>query len=326
MKNKLEVLQQGRDQIETGNPTVNWLRNYTVFAVLFISILALSSTAILIRLSEEEISPNATVFDRVAIATLVFGLGNLINAKRYRLSDEKPAKQQLELSHDFWLLLGMALFYIGNQVLWAWSLSQTTVAISTLLLNLTPIFTCLFAWAAWSQQFDNKFLLGMIIAIGGAGAIGVDDLQISTGKLEGDIAAFIAAIFNAGYLLTIEKLRTKLTSTNIMLWCCGLGTLLSLPIFLFSEDQLWPDSVRGWAFVISLAIVGQVLGQGLLAYSLKKFSSGFVALMLLLESVFAAIAAWGIFGESLSLFDWVAFFTILFGMYLAVSSKSAMKE
>ncbi|NEP85736.1 MAG: EamA family transporter [Okeania sp. SIO2C2] len=85
-------------------------------------------------------------------------------------------------------------------------------------------------------------------------------------------------------------------------------------------------SVNGWVFVISLAIVGQVLGQGLLAYSLKKFSSGFVALVLLLESILVAIAAWAIFGEALTLFDSVAFFAILLGLYLAVSSQSAVKE
>lgn len=111
-----------------------------------------------------------------------------------------------------------------------------------------------------------------------------------------------------------------------MLWCCGLGTLLILPILLFSEDRIFPYSVRGWVFVISLAIVCQVLGQGLLAYSLKKFSSGFVSLVLLLESILVAIAAWVIFGERLSLFDLGAFLAILLGLYLAVSSESTIKE
>ena len=124
----------------------------------------------------------------------------------------------------------------------------------------------------------------------------------------------------------VEKLRNKFASTTIIPWCCALGTLLSLPILFFSEDRLFPYSVKGWVFVISLAIVGQVLGQGLLAYSLKKFSSGFVALVLLLESILVAIAGWAIFGEALTLFDWVAFFAILLGLYLAVSSQSAVKE
>ncbi|MBC6479750.1 MAG: EamA family transporter [Hormoscilla sp. GM7CHS1pb] len=76
----------------------------------------------------------------------------------------------------------------SSQSLWAWSLSQITVAISTVLVSLKPLFTCLFAWLIWGQRFDNKFLIGMVIAIGGAGAIGLDDLLIDTGNFKGDIA------------------------------------------------------------------------------------------------------------------------------------------
>ncbi len=166
----------------------------------------------------------------------------------------------------------------------------------------------------------------MIIAIGGTCAIGLEDLQIATSKLQGDMAAFLAAICGAAYLLSVEKLRTKFAPTTIILWCCGLSTLLSLPILVFFQDRLFPYSVSGWVFVISLAIVCQILGQGLLVYSLKKFSSGFVALVLLLESILVAIAAWVIFGETLTLFDWVAFLAILLGLYLAISSQSAVKE
>lgn len=296
-------------------------------ASLSIALLAISSSGIFIRLSEGEISSNATVFDRVAIATIIFGFGNGFNAFRHKLSDRKLVAQKFDINRqDLLLFFATATFYLANQTLWAWSLTQTTVAISTVLVGLKPLFTCLFAWLILGQRFENKFLIGMIIAIGGICAVGLEDLQIATGKLPGDIAAFLAAICSSAYLLTVEKLRIKFSPKTIIFWCCGLSTLFSLPVFLFFEDKLFPYSITGWVFVIALAIVCQVLGQGLLAYSLKKFSSGFVALVLLLESILVAIAAWIIFGEILTLFDWVAFFAILLGLYLAISSKSTVKE
>ena len=97
-------------------------------------------------------------------------------------------------------------------------------------------------------------------------------------------------------------------------------------IFIFTEDIIFPYSVRVWIFVIALAVVSQVLGQVFIAYSIKKFSSEFVALVLLLESVLAGIAAWVIFGEILSLYDWISLFVILLGLYIALSSQSAIKE
>ncbi len=312
MTNQLEVSQQ--NSFPTGNLGAS--------TSLFAALVAISLSAIFIRLCEQEISPIATVFDRLVLATIVFGLGNGINAARHQLSTNKPAQQKLDITpEDLWLLLAMTIFYVALQVSWSWSLSQTTVAMSTLLISLKPIFTCLFAWLLLGQRFDNKFLLGMVIAIGGVGAMGVGDLQIGAGKIQGDAAALLAGTLEAAYLLTVEKLRTKFIPTTIIFWCCGLGTLLSLPIFLFTEDRLFPYSVNGWVFVISLTIVSQVLGQVFLAYSLKKFSSGLVALVLLLEPVLAAIVAWVIFGEKLSLFDWVALFVILLGLCLAVSSQ-----
>ncbi len=310
MTNQLQIPQQDNSK------TTNLL----AIASLCAGVLAYSSGSIFIRLCEAEISPYGTVFDRVAFGTIAFGFWKGVNTLNNRPTNEKPIEEKLD-SRDIWLLLAMATFYLAFQGLWAWSVSQTAIAISTVLASIKPIFTCLLACLLWGQRFDNKFLIGMIIAIAGASAIGFDDLQIGTNKIQGDIAAFMVAILEAAYLLTIEKLRTKIDSITIILWCCGLGTLLSLPIFLFTEDRLFPYSVNGWVFVTALVLIDQVLGQGFLAYSLKKFSSGVVALVLLLEPVLVAIAAWGIFGEKLSLFDWVALFVILLGLYLAISSE-----
>ncbi|WP_445305223.1 MULTISPECIES: EamA family transporter [unclassified Microcoleus] len=69
-----------------------------------------------------------------------------------------------------------------------------------------------------------------------------------------------------------------------------------------------------------------MLGQGLLAYSLSKLSSGFVAVTLLFEPVLASIFAWVIFSERLGFFDLMAFVVILCGIYVAQSSQSAVKE
>ncbi len=102
MINKLEVCQKDSDQ--TGNITAT--------VCLFVALFPVSSAAILIRLSAGEIGPNAIVFNRVAIATIVFGFGNGLNAIRYRLSNDKPPQEQLNLSQDFWLLLAMAIFFI----------------------------------------------------------------------------------------------------------------------------------------------------------------------------------------------------------------------
>jgi drug/metabolite transporter (DMT)-like permease len=50
-----------------------------------------------------------------------------------------------------------------------------------------------------------------------------------------------------------------------------------------------------------------------------------VALVLLLDPVLTAIAAWIAFGETLNLWNAIAFGVILFGVYLGISSSSVVQ-
>lgn len=292
---------------------------------LFLAILALSFAAIFIRLSEREIGPVATIFNRFWIATLILGVWNVLKA----LSDRQFKVFSLQPQHyttgDLVLLLVMSCFFSGTLITWALSLTQTSVANSNLLHNVTPLFTTLMGWLFLSQYFEGRFLVGMVIAISGSILIGLGDLQVASDNFTGDSLAMLSAVFSAANLLTVEKLRAKFSATTILLWCSFLGTLLTFPILLLTEDILFPYSWTGWLVVISQALVCQVLGQSLQAYNLKRFSSGFVAVFLLLDPVITAILAWIIFSEQLSPLNGLAFSLVLVGIYQAKVSIGSDK-
>jgi drug/metabolite transporter (DMT)-like permease len=90
------------------------------------------------------------------------------------------------------------------------------------------------------------------------------------------------------------------------------------------ERQWFPLSPQGWLAIVGLAFICQIMGQGLVAYSLKRISAGAVATTFLLEPVFPALAAWWLFAEHLSLSNALAFGVVAVGIYLAVSSPSAL--
>jgi drug/metabolite transporter (DMT)-like permease len=76
---------------------------------------------------------------------------------------------------------------------------------------------------------------------------------------------------------------------------------------------------------INTEMDSQVIGQGIVTYTLKRFSSGFVSLFLLLEPLITTILAWGIFFERLSWLNGLAFFVVLAGIYLAKSGQGTEK-
>ncbi|MEG3988258.1 DMT family transporter [Microcoleus sp. S28C3] len=292
---------------------------------LFLAILALSFAAIFIRLSERELGPVATVFNRFWVATIILGLGKVFETFRERHFHDSLLEKEHYTVSDVVLLLVMSCLFSGTLITWAWSLTQTSVANSNLLHNVTPLFTTLMGWLFLSQCFEGRFLIGMVIAISGSILIGLGDLQVASDNFTGDSLALLSAVFSAANLLTVEKLRAKFSATTILLWCSCCGALLTFPIVLLTEDVLFPYSWAGWLTIIAQALVCQVLGQSLQAYNLKGFSSGFVAVFLLLDPVITAILAWIIFSEQLSPLNWLAFSIVLAGIYIAKPSQGAEK-
>ena len=300
--------------------------NPTILGIIIIStaLLARSFAAIFIKLSETEIGPNATIFNRLWIATIFFWAWEVIitfqkNDDTSKIVNQATNKAPKNYQQQILLIL-VAAAATASIVCWAWSLTQTSVANSTILRNLTPLFTSVGGWLLLNQKFNCKFVLGMIVAVIGAISIGWDDFYIAQDNLIGDGIALLSALFYAIYLLAIESLQGSLNTTKILLWRCAFGTLFMLPVVMLTEEYIFPSSWQGWLIVIALAIVCQAVGQGLLVYSFKYFSSGLIALFLLLSPIMTALLAWLIFAESLDIFNGVAFVLVLGGIYLAKSS------
>lgn len=295
-------------------------------AALCVALLSIASAAIFIKFSEQEISPYATAFNRFWITTVILGLWSGVIAVRRRQENSETPPSSPYTGAIIGQLFLVGFFLAADLILWAWSLTQTSVANATLLANLTPVFSCLGGWLFCRRRFDQQFLLGMAIAIAAIFAIGLNDSQIAGGKFVGDIAALIAAVSFSVYLSVLERLQIQLGVTRIVLWSSAIATLVCLPIVLIDGGQVLPTSWQGWLTVISLAGVCQILGQGMLVHSLNQLSSEFVALFLLLEPVLAGVGAWALFSEQLSLLNLVAFAIALVGVFLSLSSPSALRD
>jgi drug/metabolite transporter (DMT)-like permease len=310
--------------------------------ILSIAIIALAFSPILTKLSEVEISPEATIFNRLWISTMIMGVWQINTTPESSVPclfktglalDCIPRSEDAQLAplilrspvdHKQQALLILAsIAATGSALSWAFSLTQTSVASSTVLRSLTPLFISFGGWLVLKQRFERKFLLGMSFAIVGGITIGWDDWQLGKEYLIGDGIALLSAALHGVNLLTVGYLRDRTNTAKILLWRCTIGTLIILPIVLLGKASLLPNSWQGWLTVISLAVVCQTFGQGLLVYSLKQFSSSFVGIFALLKPMVTALLAWVIFAESLSLANGMALILVLIGIYLAKSSNSA---
>ena len=87
----------------------------------------------------------------------------------------------------FWSILA------AHYVLWFESLQYTSVASSTVIVTLQPLFSMIGGYFLFKERFTRGAVIGCLIAISGSIVIGWQDFKISGEALYGDILAFIAA-------------------------------------------------------------------------------------------------------------------------------------
>jgi drug/metabolite transporter (DMT)-like permease len=310
------------------------------FIALSLGIILLSLSAILTKALMDELHPDAIIFNRFWIANLALGGIYYFQNEIAKNNDKKvpnkkvpnkkvPKQEPLTLQH--WLLLmGAGMCLAGTLITWALSFDRTTVAHSCLLHYQNPIFTTLGAWLFFGQSFDRKFLLGLILTVTGASIVSLEDLQWLQGSLFGDGLALFSGILFSGEVLIIGQLRDKVSTLTVTMGVCFFAGLFSFPFAMFDTVfrgyALFPTSLSGWALVVSLGFIVQVLGHFLFYYSLKQVASGFASISLMLDISISAFLAWIIFSEQLKILDWLSLPILFLGIYLAKSGKGVEKS
>jgi drug/metabolite transporter (DMT)-like permease len=222
------------------------------------------------------------------------------------------------------LLVAAGLFFAGDLAVWHWSIVLTSVANSTLLANLAPIFVALAAWLLLRQRLRREFLAGLVIALIGMTLLIGGDFRLQGKELIGDALGVVTAMFYAGYQLTVTKLRARVATSTIMAWSGLVTALALLPVALASGEQLLPVSAMGWMKLAGLALISQVAGQSLIAYAMAHLPATFSSVGLLFQPVMATLFAWVLLSESVSALQLAGGITVLIGIrmvHLAQNSR-----
>ncbi|WP_019173328.1 DMT family transporter [Pseudaminobacter salicylatoxidans] len=264
---------------------------------------------IFVRLSE--VGLLTTAFWRVALAMVPLLIWSGATSGREE-ARERPItmRDRLELAVPGFMLA-------GDLVAWHISLHMTSVANATLLANMAPIFVTLGGWLLFRTRISTVFLVGLALSLagvmilkGGFGALGGGDTR-------GDGLAIIAAMFYAGYMLSLSRLRSRFSTLTTMLWTTASAGVFILPLALFFEIGFFPQTLFAWAILLGLAWMTHASGQGLIIYALAWLPPAFSSLTLLIQPVIAAILAWVVLGEQIGAMQAVGGIIVLIGILVA---------
>lgn len=278
-----------------------------MYLTLFFGVFCLSSSAIFVKLSDAPSS--ITAFYRL-LFTAIMLLPALLFSK-----DNREAMKAITRKQAMQILAAGFLLAV-HYVLWFESLRFTSVASSTVLVTLQPLFSIVWGYFFFNERYSKTALMGCAIAIGGAMIIGWGDFRVSGMALLGDILAFAAAGVISGYFLIGQKVRSELPVVPY-----SIAGFMSSAFFLALYSAVNGYSFTGyaqntWLAFLGIAFLATICGQFLFNVLLKWLPATFITMSILGESVGTCILAWLILHEVLSLRQLVGIIVILGGLLI----------
>ena len=281
-------------------------RGALLLAALLAGNVALALGPWFVRLADT--GPVSAGFWRLFLALPVLVV--LARANRQPLSGMRARTLGLVALGAVTFALDLASWHIG--------IGMTRLGNATLFGNAGSIVLLFWVFLARGVLPRPLEWLAIVFALVGAAILMGRSLEISADTLLGDLFCLAAGLLYAVYLLTLQDARQAFGSWSLLVWVSIFGCPVLLAIALALGEPVWPQD---WGPIIGLFIMGQLVGQGLMVYSLAHFPPLIIGLALLTQPAVAALYGWLAFGEVLSGLDVLGM--VLVGAALAVSRAKA---
>ncbi|MEO6225874.1 MAG: DMT family transporter [Sphingomicrobium sp.] len=258
------------------------------FPALLLGNVALSFGPWLVRLS-----------DAGAVAT---GLWRLVLALPLLLIVARTARQPLRWPRRALLITVAvaALFYALDLAAWNAGIRMTKLGNATLFGNSGSfVFAIYGLWLAHRVPSGRQGS-ALLLAAAGAALLMSGSYELSQRNFAGDLLTLVAGLLYGGYLIFIERARTQLQPLPLLI----LATLFAIPVLLAISLGLGERIIPiDWTPLVIFAISSQVVGQGLLVYSIGTLPPLVVGLALLAQPAVSAAIGWLAYREALSITD-----------------------
>ena len=269
-----------------------------------------------LRLGLDDLGPQAIAFWRYAFALPLLFL--LVVVVQRRL----PSKPNV-----FIFIAGTCFALdIG---LWHWSLTFTTVANATFIVNLGNICVGLTAWVFLKERPTAIWLVAVLIAFAGAAALSLGGGADGKADLRGDLLALAAAVLVSGYMVASKVARRTLGGLETIFWLTAVEVVVAGMMVVGFRESFFPAEWSGLLVPLFLAIAVHIGGQGLIITGLGHTPAAIAGVLVLIQPVVAAAISWHLFDEPLAPLQAGGGFLILIGILISqrgAKAPAAAKE
>lgn len=221
---------------------------------------------------------------------------------------------------DWWILVGAGVVFALDLASWHVGIEMTKLGNATLFGNSGSVILMIWGLIALHRRPHLREYAAVAMALGGAGLLLGRSMEIDARTLAGDLFCILAGLFYVIYILMVQNVRTRFGSWSLLFW----SSVAGVPVLLLTAIALGePVLPADWWPLIGLMFASQILGQGLLVYSLGHFPPLVIGLVLLTQPAVSVVLGWFAFGEMLHLPDAIGMALVGAALVLARVSEPA---
>lgn len=212
------------------------------------------------------------------------------------------------------LVLAGGVFFGLDIASWHVGIGDTRLANAVLFGNAGSVILMVWGFVMLRRLPKGREWPAILAALGGAGILLGRSLDLSPANFVGDLFCLLAGLLYAGYLLLLQDARRSFGSWSLLAVSSSASTVVLFAVAMLLGEPFWPTD---WTPVLVLALSSQLVGQGLLVYSLKQFPPLVIGIALLTQPAVAALVGWMVFGEWLVPLDVLGIVLVASALVLA---------
>lgn len=282
---------------------------------ILIGVISVSTSAILVKLADAD--SGVIAFYRMLFSVLIMAPTFLIHYRNEVLNIQK---------RDWIFSIIAGVFLAFHFILWFESLRYTSVASSTVLVTLQPLFAIAGTYFFFKEPIVFKTIISGLIAIAGSVLISWGDFKVGGMAFYGDMLALIACALVTGYMLFGQDVRKRVSLTTYTIIVYSTSTVTLFFYILFKGESFGPYPTMDWVWFILLAIVPNLLGHNLFNWAIKWVSANVISIAILFEPVGASILAYFVFKEHLVATQVFGGLIVIVGIALFVIDEAKIKK
>lgn len=288
-----------------------------MYASLGAGVIMLSASAIFVRLAE---SPSSVT----AMYRMIFAVLALLP---YALLAPACRRELFHSDMKIQILSALSGFFLAsNYMMWFESLRFTSIASSTVLVTLQPLFSIVLGRIFLNENLGKKGRIGCAVAIAGSFIIGWGDFRIGGTAFIGDLLSVGAAAILAAYFFVGQIVRRTTGAIAYSVYSYTYSAVMLLIYVLMTEAPLTGYPAATWGNLVGLALISTIGGQVVFTVLLKWINATTVTMGILGEPVGTCILAWIILGETITLRQASGMVIILSGLGLYFYEKAQQME